>query len=345
MAGCLAAAMILTGIVIVPKNAEAANEPKNVHFATVAEYSMVDYWSPSEKKAPVKDGYVFGGWYNADQKTPLIEENLSEADKTAVAKFVPAEVLSIKTQVGTADGKTALRILSTVDSTKYQEVGFAYKLAIQGEGQTQKITKVYSKIKQSKDSDKTYEPGETFVSGVSQYFIAADVTNIQPGSFAKIVYARPFWITLDGTKVMGLARNSRVEDKENNDQYTSVGINLLTDGKAMAKVAAGKIQITYNTANYDVYAVDKTVDNLNGGKYLFPEMECRIDDKAGTITFVGNAVDVTENLTADGLFANVRFKKAEGATGTALDFAINTKVTDFCNWAEDIVPTTDFVVQ
>lgn len=265
--------------------------------------------------------------------------------------------MSIKTQKGTGtsevDGATitSLRILSTVDSKNYQAVGFEYKLAAQPEDTTKddttgkEITKVYSQIKKSEYDSETYTSGTSFVSGVSQYFIAADVSYISEESFAKIVYARQYWITMDGTKVMGLARNSRVEDKKND--YTSVEINLLPQlpEEKIAAVAAGKIQVTYNTANYDVIETpDITVDNNTiGGKYLFPEMECHVDETSGIITFVGNADDVTADLLADGLFANVRFVKAAGATGTTLDFAIETEATEFCNWAEESV--TEFVVQ
>lgn len=187
-------------------------------------------------------------------------------------------------------------------------------------------------------------PEQSFVADVSEYFIAADVSSISPEGEQKIVYARPFWITMDGTKVMGLARNNRVVDYESN--YTSVGINLLTDGKASAMVAAGKIQVKYNTADYDVVGTDITADATAGGTYLFPEMECHVDDSAGTITFVGNA-DIKDgkldDLLADGLFANVKFVKAEGNTNTALSYEIVEEVTDFCNWAEN--PVEEFVVQ
>lgn len=345
VAGCLTVAMILTGIVVTPKKVEAATD---VYFASNTEYKMSDYWNGTDNKAPVKEGYVFGGWYK-DQATPLKAADLTQADDTAIAKFVPAGVLSIKTSKGTSivDGKTitSLRILSTVDSKNYQAVGFYYKLATQDEGKTADITKVYSKIRQSKDSEQFYEP-DIFVSGVSNYFIAADVSSISDTSFSKIVYARPYWITMDGTKVMGLARNSRVEDKDADKDYTNVGINLLpqlTQEKQLAAVAAGKLQVKYNTANYDVYSVDKVAHKSEGGTYLFSEMECLINEEAGTITFVGNADDVTKNLTADGLLANVRFKNVSGNKDAALDFVINKEVTDFCNWEEK--PVKEFVVQ
>ena len=94
--------------------------------------------------------------------------------------------------------------------------------------------------------------------------------------------------------------------------------------------------------------VEATADTAyhatNGGKYLFPEMKCHVDETAGTITFVGNAEIIDTNLLADGLFANIRFEKDSNASETAtLDFQIQTEVTEFYNWSE--VPVTAFVVQ
>lgn len=355
IAACLTLAMFFGAMVAVPKEVKAAEEPTTICYDNGATktYKISDYWT--NRKVPVKPGYVFGGWYveQNGEHTPLQEEVLKNAtisayDSTAYAKFVPAKVLSIKTQGALGDSTSSLRILSSVDGTNYQEVGFEYKLGKLAEGKTEKITKVYKAIKPYRDAEEAeyIYPGTTFVEGVSEYFIAADVLDIKSTSYEKIVYARPYWITMDGTKVMGLARNNRIIDKQNNNQYTSVGINLLADGKEAAKVAAGKIQVTYNTANYNVVSVDTTYADNVGGKYLFKEMECRIDETEGIITFVGNADIVNKELVellADGLFANVRFEKAQSATGTALDFAINTKATSFCDWEEK--PVTEFVVQ
>lgn len=342
--GFVVIAMIATGVVIVPKTAKAATK---VYFATADEYKMSEYWSAKDKKVPVKAGYVFSGWYK-DETTPLKQADLTEADETAIAKFVPAEVLSIKTQAALGTDTSSLRILSSVDSLNYQEVGFKYKLAILPETQTENITKVYRAIKPYKGASEseTIYPNDTFVEGVSTYFIAADVSDIKSASYEKIVYARPYWVTMDGTEVMGLARNNRIIDKQNNNQYTSVAINLFTDGKAEAMVAAGKIQVKYNTDDYNVVetTADTTYHATNGGKYLFPEMKCHVDETAGTITFVGNAEIIDTNLLADGLFANIRFEKDSNASETAtLDFQIKTEVTEFYNWSE--VPVTAFVVQ
>lgn len=355
MAGFLATVMFLAGVVIIPKTTNAEDAPAaTVYFDTQGEYKISDYWTVAEKKVPLKPGYVFGGWYKEDKETPLEQSELTNDSVktiTAIAKFVPAAVLSIKTQAALGEESSSLRILSSVDSLKYQEVGLEYKLGTLGEaktGNTKKITQVYSAIKPYKGAENLIYPSDTFVKDISQYFIAVDVSGIKNASYEKIVYARPYWVTMDGTEVMGLARNNRIVDKQNNNQYTSVGINLLTDGKTTSTVAAGRIKVTYNSKDYDVVGAtaDISYDSINGGKYRFPEMECYVDegDDIGTITFVGNA-DIQgenlENLLADGLLANVRFVKTSNVENPSLDFEI--KATEFGNWEEALV--TDVVVQ
>ena len=356
MAGILAVAMVAAGIVVMPKEVKAADTAKIFYDDGTIEskqYAIQDYWKDDVKTAPVKPGFVFGGWYvkNDEKDVPLKEADLvnggiNNYTNTAYAKFVPAEVLSIKTQaaLGEVGGLSSLRILSTVDSLNYQEVGFEYKLGNKDEAQTDKITKVYSAIRPHKDAsdEELLWPTNEFVKDVSQYFIAADVSKIRNED--RIIYARPFWVTMDGTEVMGLARNDRIEDKRNG--YTSVGINLLpqlSEGK-LAMVAAGKIQISYNHEAFDVVGTpDIAKHDTKGGKYLFSEMDCHVDKETGTITFAGNAPTVNTNLLADGLFANVRFvRKVENSDAT-LNFKIETGATNFCNWVEQ--PVNKLVVQ
>lgn len=349
MAGFLAIAMIATGVVIVPKTVKAASATEE-YYANSNEYSIADYWNENKAQctAPFRDGYVFAGWYSAKDE-PLTASDIKDAgvtNVTAIAKFVPAEVLSIKVQMTTDEEGAILRILSSIDSKNYESVGFEYKLGRLGETTTEPLTVVYSAIKPTKDATEPILPGDTFVENVSKYFMAIDVNKINDNSHEKIVYARPYWVTLDGTTVKGLARNNRVVDCENNNQYTSVAINLLTDGndKKMAQVAAGKIQVTYNSDSYKVVGVDTTYDATTGGKFLFPEMKCH-DNEAGTITFVGNATEVDTNLTADGLFANIRFEKVDEDVTEALTVTVNEKATNFCNWVEATVDTSTFSVK
>lgn len=334
LAGFMAIVFALSGIVIGPKKADAANVT-DVYYDDAGTYKISDYWSKKEKKVPVLDGYVFGGWFqkNTDNNySALREENLTdESVKTIVAcaKFVPADVLSVKTQLATettnGTTKAFLRLLSTTDSKNYKKVGFEYQLGSRAVADKE-MTRIYSAIKPSKSSTEILKPNTSFVSA-SEYFIALDINNISESSFASIVYARAYWVTMDGTKVMGLARNNRVEDKQND--YTSASVTLLTDGLAPATVAAGKVVMTYNTTDYDVHKVDT-------GK-LLTEMDYHVDESAGTITFVGNAKTVGDNILADGLYANVRFKKTTNKADASLNFETQTSSAMFCDWSEDIV--------
>ena len=335
LAGILTIALAISSISVMAY----AEDNNNQLIDESGSYAIGDYWSETTKKAPTKDGYVFGGWYVKDgdnfvaiKESELNNENVKSM--TAYPKFVPDEVLSVKTQMGTKGKKTSLRLLSTVDSTEYQYVGFMYQLGSGNVG-NKKMDKVYSGIQPSKDSEDVLVPSEEFCA-TSEYFVAADISNIAERNFDTVIYARPYWITMDGTKVMGLARNNRVEDKVND--YVSVPVNLLTDGKAPAAIAAGQIEITYNTANYDVVVVDdKEVDF---GK-VFAEMEVGVNEEKGTINIVGNAATVNENVAADGIFVNIRFVKSDNAASDALDFEVKT--TSFCDWEEKMIDANIFV--
>ena len=340
LSACLVAALVVSGVFMTPKNANAAGGDELIDKS--GSYVIGDYWSEATKKAPIKDGHVFGGWYakEGDSFVAIQESELNDATVKAMTaedaypKFVPDEVLSVKTQMGIKGNKTSLRLLSSVDSTEYQYVGFMYQLGSGNLG-NKRMDKVYSKIQPSQVSEDVVYPSDTFAEE-SRYFVAVNITNIASKNFETTIYARPYWITMDGTKVMGLARNNRVEDKVND--YVSMPINLLTDGKTPAEVAAGQIVITYNTANYDVVVSEDT--KIDFGR-LFDEMEVGINEEKGTINIVGNISTVNENVTADGIFANIRFVKADDATSDALDFAVTT--ASFCDWNENMIDTNLFV--
>lgn len=343
LAGFLVAALVISGIMTMPEKVDAAS-PTSVYYDEEGAYKMGDYWSEESKKVPMLDGYVFGGWFEKNQDgtySALKKDNLtndSVQSITAYAKFVPADVLSVKTQLATetTDGTTKafLRLLSTTDSPDYQKVGFEYQLGSKTVAEKE-MTKIYSAIRPSNSSTSILYPNTSFVE-TSNYFIALDVNNIGESSFASIVYARAYWITEDGTKVMGLARNNRVEDKQEKNDYISAGVTLLTDGIAPASVAAGKVVMTYNTTDYDVVVVDGAY-KVDTGR-LLSEMNYHVNEDAGTITFVGNASNVDEGIIADGLYANVRFVNTT-KNGAALDFEVKTTSTMFCDWLETVIST------
>lgn len=309
---------------------------------------MSSYWE--DRKAPVKSGYVFGGWYTSqdEQKyTALKEADIEKneiSEGNVYAKFVPANVLSVKTVVEKAaevpsnsvdkPAKTVLRILSAVDCKEYRSVGFEIYFADRTIPETTpETTKVFSGLKLKEDGD-TITPEEIF-GAPADYFIALDVDSVQQSSFSKNVYARPYWVTMDGTKVMGLAKNIRVEDKYSDYRYLSVPINLLTDGANPVGVAAGKVTMTYDATKFTVAKEDDTY-RIDTGR-LLKEMGYKVQEEngVGTITFIGNGIDKNTAITADGLFANVRFQRLDNtATTTEADLNLTKTSVEFCDWSE-----------
>lgn len=350
---------IYMGNFIPTKAAEVAEvEKDNAVYVETA--NMVDYWSANdgEAKAPVKQGYVFAGWYTSSDAATFTA--LKEADinpdkvptTNTYAKFVSDDILSVKTMVegkietassnilsaqdsNDSDDYTDFRFLSAVDSTNYQEVGFEYSLG-GGATNTQAMTKVWSKLKTSPNADGMIVAKDIFGAGADA-FIALDVTDVYEVNFDKIVYVRPYWVTMDGTKVMGMAKNVRVEDKYTDYSYVSVPVNLLTDGKTPAQIAGGKVTLTYNNNDYSV--VKNSSGNMVDTGRILPELECYVDENAGKITIVANADKVNTNILADGLFANIRFQHKTdpengNLAGVNLQIQSSTPEVGFCNWAE-----------
>ena len=64
LAGCLALAMLVSTMLVMSKNVQAADNNQLIDES--GNYAISDYWTAKTKKAPTKDGYVFGGWYVKD---------------------------------------------------------------------------------------------------------------------------------------------------------------------------------------------------------------------------------------------------------------------------------------
>ncbi len=348
VAGCLAAFMIVTGFILIPQKAKAAEDIVKDEIVYTP-MDMATYWSVEKKTAPVKPDYIFAGWYTADASknvTAIKAENGIPEGTTTYAKFVPSYVLSVKTQVetkaevastDTKPEKTFLRVLSAVDSGDYTNVGFEILL---GNKETvlavDPITQVYAGLKLSKDAEQVVYPNVEF-GDAAKYFIALDLKDIQTASFSSKIYVRPYWTTLDGTKVEGLAKYVRVEDKYTDHKYLSVPVNLLTDGANPIKMAAGMVEITFNSEKFEVATVDNNA-KIDTGRVL-PEMKYAITE--GKIKFVGNATTTGTDVTADGLYANVRFQKKAGfENATEDDLNLEIKAKKFCDWAEELKEVT-----
>lgn len=326
--GILAVGMLVAEIAMLPKQAEAVAVAHTVIYDN-ENYKIEDYWNAdsSKSKAPVKEGYVFGGWYKEKSESQYMtaDEAATAVTKgtTAYAKFVPAQVLSVKAQnlAGTTETTetTYVRVISSLDSKNYQKVGFDIWLANQvqlfkdDETQTPLETdKIYDGLLVGKEKRHATE----IFGGVSKYVSVWQLTGIDNCHFGKIIYVRPYWITMDGTKVEGLAKYVHIEDEYKG--YISVPVNLLEK----QEVAAGAISMTYDT--------DATFVEFEEGRML-PNMNYYHNEATNTIRMVGNLTAVDEYEAGESIYANIRFKKPSAATNFVM------LQPQFCDWEEEPV--------
>lgn len=343
---CLSVLVCTFATIVISKAAGANNDIQGNYGIIYSSYDMSNYWKDDTKTAPVKLGYIFAGWYVSEDGEKVHALNKDELDATDLpentyAKFVPDSVLTVKTQVeakaevtSTSEEKpdsTYMRVLSTVDSGAYEGVGFEIlygEAEIQGSNK-EPITAAYKRMKLSKDSTEVLTATEVFESEASQYFIALDIKNIGKSSYSSKIYVRPYWITLDGTKVEGFGKYVRVEDKYTDYDYISVPVNLLTDGANPVKVAAGTVEVEYDQTKF-------SVANIDTGR-LLKEMTCHVDEENGIIKFVANEKTVDNYITADGLYASIRFDKKTGnENATENDLKLTKRVIKFIDWKEEV---------
>lgn len=371
VAGLLATAMVVSGVTVMPKTADAAtanvndevfyevfnpevlseylgvkaptfdgtaayddeNAPNEGYAIVPGEGDLVEFVYKSKNEG---SAYLFGGWYAwktiynekdlpvSDELLPIEKNDQYDfTEEALVAKWVPANLLSVKGQNGAdvnANSSTAsTRLISAVDSLDYKEVGFVFDVKGTNK-QTVKTTKVYDALSYTEgESKKTITPSDAF-GNAAKYFIVWRLDRIPQTGFGTQIYVRPYWVTADGVQVDGLSRYSHVEDGYKN--LVSVPINL-----NMAKqAAAGVVKINCP----DGY----TLDSHEAGR-VFGEMAAAQSDKV--VTCVGNVSDITKNADLNDLYINLRFTKTNNAAEGIATFAINGSANDFCDKDEAAV--------
>lgn len=336
--GLLALGLFITGTCIAPKQVDAAMDVKDtVIYQPYTKEEIQGYWTETTKTAPVEEGYVFGGWFQESTEgtkgveqsgdkyyAPLTEDELKNGiPNSAYAKFVPAQVLSIKAQneadIDANDEKTHVRIISSVDSDNYKKVGFEIYRAntsplLNKDGKpVLETTYLYTGLKEG-ENVKTV--ADVF-GGESEYLFVWQMNNVGNSNFNKIIYTRPYWVTKDGTTVRGLAKYVHIEDEY--EGYISVPVNI----SRTSNVAAGTVDMSY--AGYE--DLGKNIIFEKGR--IFPEMEFHHDTANKTIKMVGVEEDFnTYKNTEETIYANIRFKKP--STEATLNFEMNLGM--FCNW-------------
>ena len=338
--GLVAGMMLVLSVSFLPGTIHAESTPvEKDGIIYDKSYDMSDYWSEDEKKAPIMDGYVFGGWYTSEDETDFTALKMSQLNADGIpksnvyAKFVPANVLTMMTQVanGTTESTEAthLRVITTIDALDYGKVGFDIwynnKESLHSDVHTKKA---FTSLTYTEDGEEqTANPDELF-DETSEYFVILKINNIKNANFNKIINVRPYWMTLDGTKVEGMAKYMHIEDGYNN--YLSVPINLQS-GK---EVAAGVVTMKYDK---DTLELVQNGNAIELGK-IFKEMEYSVDEEKGIITFAANSDAVDSKDIANGIYVNVRFKVKSGKTDLKhYNFDIDAAKNSFANWDENYV--------
>lgn len=184
-------------------------------------YVKVDDISPYRSEGEYKpydemEGYVFAGWYeNADETAPI---GVDKKNNSAYAKLVPKEVMNVQAQISATliddntgnDESGAIRFVTTVDSNKYQEVGFQFRIN-GGEATERTVPTAYKQLyivtDNSGSSQQEVYPkyADSVGCNVSKYFVAYGFKNVRQDEYGYSIEAKPFWVTLDGTTVYGEA--------------------------------------------------------------------------------------------------------------------------------------------
>lgn len=338
----LVVAMIATvGFGFTGSDAKAAADVKKEVVFSATKMAVGDYWDADEtqRTAPINPGYVFGGWYSADNEQSAIKDMTGVTE--AYAKWVPAQVLSVKTQVSPAEGDTnevtassnnvSLRIVSSVDSKNYQSVGFLItaKTSTGKNGKWQTADEFKTKVYKNFTADNNPKTAAEVFDSESEFFFAKGITTIPTAEFVTSFLATPYWVTLDGTKVEGLAKYVHVEDYYNN--LISVPVYLNSDD---VQAAAGILSLTYDTTNLKYH------DFKNG--VLFEEGMAAA--QGDVVKCVAN-VATLGNKPANGMFINLRFKLTDTALTNnktqGYTFDITANASEFCNVDEVLISELD----
>lgn len=231
------------------------------------EYTDLNAYRTSEGNiAPTygTDGkWIFAGWYK-DAKCETIFANLTAESTLAYAKFVPANILSVKLQLKEGATTSNMRIVSSVDSLDYKNVGFQIQFEGFDEPKTVETGTVYKRIVASAESGVDYNYSSKVIDVESEYFVTATIVNVASGNYNKSFFIKPYWTTADGTVVYGVNRYVTI-----NNGLSTTNINVpVKVSKALAAdtlsvSVAGTSTYEASVAYYDgIYAhLNITVPN------------------------------------------------------------------------------------
>ncbi len=182
--------------------------------------------APADAETKKTEGYVFAGWFINEGCTKALTKDNQSSVEQAYAKYVDAEILSVKAQLSgnlydkntENDNTGAIRFVTTIDSRKYQKVGFvlevkdAAKRATVGSNEIYEV--LYAVNETSKEAELIVYRPDRF-SPESEFFKTFTLTGFTDSDSATFnfdtqITATPYWITQDGTTVYGTAATKSI---------------------------------------------------------------------------------------------------------------------------------------
>lgn len=175
-----------------------------------------------------------------------------------------------------------------------------------------------------------YSPKDLF-GAAAEHFITCTVGYISKEAHNAIICIKPFWDTLDGTRVYGLSKYAHVEDGYKGYVNVPVNLNILNEDTV---AAAGYLTITSRTEGLTFLGIENGVEY---GK-VFDEMECSIVD--GVIKCVGNTSDVSDIKNND-IYINLKFQRdnfdCNNPTVDTTFYRFNVENEKFCSSEEEVI--------
>lgn len=185
-----------------PALSETAYEP----FVSM---DIAPYRSAEGYTAPVKEGYVFAGWYLDEALTQPLPQD--QTTGYAFPKFLKTQTLSVKFQTtyGTTaqSEKTDLRLLTSVADLELKRVSF--RVSIGAVTQTISSQTVYRQVK---SGDTLIENASKIFSEDSSFFVTYTLLEVPQSAFDAVWTVVPCWETMDGTLVEGTARTFQISE-------------------------------------------------------------------------------------------------------------------------------------
>lgn len=303
------------------------------------EYSNIDYNEYWGVKAPEYTGvdsngvgYFFGGWYTQSDNTYTPVETKDGLTGTVVAKFVPAQTMSVKCQnwAGTDENSddVIIRVISATDNTNYSKFGFQVSKIVDGEEgplstvETDTVYKKFNYYESQEDPEPTpYEPSQLFGDAATR-FTTCTVGKVDKADHGTIICIKPFWVTLDGVKVYGLSKFAHVEDGYLGYVNVPVNLNILNESNG---AAAGVLSVISD----DKLTFVGAEEGVECGK-VFDEMKINVLSD-GTIKCVGNTSDISDKTNMD-IYINLKFLREDTGTDAPANkfYTFTVGEEDFC---------------